>query len=89
MRDANTGHAPVRDYPEPGSTFIQWKGTEVCMDLVCLCGKSFHVDDEFTYAVRCPYCSRVLRLGTQVAVAEADDSYSGVVVDVSVWDAGD
>ena len=38
--------------------FIQWKGTDVCMDCYCECGKNFHVDATFAYAVECPACHR-------------------------------
>lgn len=38
--------------------FIQWKGTNVCADYYCACGKHFHVDDYFAYAVQCPHCER-------------------------------
>lgn len=32
---------------------IQWKGTEVCMDLDCSCGIHSHIDAEFAYSFRC------------------------------------
>jgi hypothetical protein len=44
--------------PPKGSPhgWIQWKGTQVCMDIRCSCGVLSHVDDEFTYYVECPSC---------------------------------
>lgn len=33
--------------------WIQWKGTNVCIDLHCECGAHGHVDAEFLYFVRC------------------------------------
>ncbi len=39
--------------------WIQWKGTEVCMDVHCACGELTHVDAEFAYNVQCPVCLRV------------------------------
>lgn len=83
MSDVATGDTPVRNYGEPGSTFIQWKGTEVCMDLICVCERHLHVDAGFAYAVRCPYCARVLVIGTRVAVMEDDGRYAGVIIDVA------
>lgn len=67
--------APIeaRPYGDPGSTFIQWKGTAVCMDLICLCGEGHHVDATFAYAVKCAACGRTLVLGTAVTVREARD----------------
>ena len=43
--------------PEPG-TFVQWKGTDICMDWWCACGTGQHVDGYGVYAVRCVYCAR-------------------------------
>lgn len=54
-------------------TFIQWKGTEVCMDFTCECGNSFHIDDEFAYCVKCLACGKVWKLGTQVSTEELKD----------------
>lgn len=44
-----------RDWPRP-SVYIQWKGTEVCLDFHCVCGpgKIGHFDGGFAYAVKCP-----------------------------------
>ena len=39
--------------------WVQWKGTNVCMDLHCGCGRMSHIDASFTYSVKCPYCDRV------------------------------
>jgi len=38
---------------------IQWKGTEVCMDVYCECGEHSHVDGWFAYHVKCPKCGAV------------------------------
>ena len=39
--------------------WIQWKGTNVCMDIHCRCGEISHIDAEFCYYVKCPYCNTV------------------------------
>ena len=39
--------------------WIQWKGTDVCMDVCCACGHLSHIDADFTYHVKCPECGRV------------------------------
>lgn len=41
------------------SMFIQWKGTDVCIELTCPCGYDGHYDGFFLYAWRCPECRRV------------------------------
>jgi hypothetical protein len=38
--------------------FIQWKGTDVCMDFHCTCGEQYHFDGFFAYAVKCN-CGKV------------------------------
>lgn len=43
---------------ERPNAWIQWKGTEVCMDVYCSCGEQFHVDAEFAYYVKCPHCGQ-------------------------------
>lgn len=47
--------------PKSGEPFaaIQWKGTNVCMDIHCECGKHSHIDEEFVYHVKCPSCGKV------------------------------
>lgn len=46
--------------------FIQWKGTDVCLDLHCPCGYHGHLDADFTYHVRCGGCGAIYEMGTQV-----------------------
>ena len=36
--------------------FIQWKGTDVCMDFHCDCGEHNHFDGGFAYVVKCAKC---------------------------------
>ena len=35
--------------------WIQWKGTNVCMDIHCKCGMLTHIDADFAYHVKCPH----------------------------------
>jgi hypothetical protein len=46
--------------------FIQWKGTDACLDFYCVCGAHCHVDDMFAYYVKCPHCESVYEMGAQV-----------------------
>jgi len=39
--------------------FIQWKGTDVCMDFHCECGHHNHYDDYFAYVVKCRECGNL------------------------------
>lgn len=43
----------------PNGAFIQWKGTDVCMDFDCECGYHNHYDGLFAYEVKCGNCGSV------------------------------
>lgn len=38
--------------------FVQWKGTDVCLDFYCDCGRHSHFDGYFCYAFKCE-CGQV------------------------------
>ena len=42
-----------------GTRYLQWKGTNVCMDGICICGQQGHLHGDFVYFLRCPACGRV------------------------------
>lgn len=48
---------------------IQWKGTEVCIDLHCPCGHLGHYDGEFFYFYRCPKCKKAYRVDDYVELS--------------------
>jgi hypothetical protein len=48
--------AALRGQPH---AWIQWKGTDVCMDVHCKCGEHFHIDGFFAYSVKCPSCGHI------------------------------
>lgn len=54
--------------------WIQWKGTEVCMDVHCKCGKSFHIDATFAYNVKCPECETIYAVNGHVELIEMLDT---------------
>lgn len=47
---------------KPPEAYIQWKGTDVCMDVFCPCGAEAHFHGYFAYAVRCCSCNAVWAL---------------------------
>ena len=59
----------TRELPRP-HIFVQWKGTDVCADLYCICGKQFHLDCEFMYAVECPFCKRKYEVSAMIEIRE-------------------
>jgi hypothetical protein len=52
--------------------FIQWKGTDVCMDVYCKCGYSFHVDGYFSYSVKCPNCQSSYECDSHIKLTELE-----------------
>jgi len=68
----------IKEVPRP-HTFIQWKGTDVCMDVYCVCGDQFHIDADFAYAIQCPHCKRRYEMSTRVEMREmsTDETWEG------------
>ena len=46
--------------------WIQWKGTDVCMDIRCECGEHLHYDGDFLYEVQCPHCGQAYAVNGHV-----------------------
>jgi len=53
--------------------WIQWKGTNVCMDFTCACGKGAHIDQYFAYFILCPHCGRIYEANGYVEMIERPD----------------
>lgn len=60
--------------------WIQWKGTDVCMDVYCKCGKHFHIDAEFAYYVKCPKCKTVYMCNGHIELIEIENEPENCVV---------
>jgi hypothetical protein len=52
--------------------WVQWKGTQVCMDVHCKCGELTHVDAEFCYHVKCGKCGTVYMVNGHVELIELE-----------------
>jgi hypothetical protein len=65
---------------EETHAFIQWKGTDVCMDFWCNCGAQCHFDGYGAYCVRCPHCKTIWQMPSHLFPRKADDqTYPGHV----------
>jgi hypothetical protein len=53
---------------------LQWKGTAVCMDIYCKCGHQSHIDEEFTYYIKCPNCETVYYCNPHIEFIEITES---------------
>lgn len=50
--------------------WVQWKGTNVCMDVYCDCGVHGHIDDDFVYHVKCRKCGRAYYCNGHIELVE-------------------
>ena len=56
-----------QDNPEGDAHgWIQWKGTDVCIDLHCKCGYHGHFDGDFFYFYECQFCHAKYAVGQNV-----------------------
>lgn len=58
--------------PKP-QVFIQWKGTNVCLDFTCECGHHGHFDGYFAYVLRCTYCGKTWEMPFHLYPRETND----------------
>ena len=67
-----------RSVPKPGQghAWIQWKGTDVCMDVRCRCGAHGHVDASFAYFYKCLACGDTFAVGQTVRLYALDEEYA-------------
>lgn len=67
--------------------WIQWKGTDVCMDVTCKCGHGFHIDADYAYHVKCGACGTVYMCSGYIELIELEEEpNSSVVLDDSFED---
>lgn len=72
----------VRSAPQ---VFVQWKGTDACLDFTCTCGYSGHYDGMFAYGLKCFHCGAIYTMphtfglipggAAESAVQETDGSH--------------
>ena len=71
----------VHDFPDDGPHgWVQWKGTEACVDLHCACGAHGHFDGMFMYRVRCKDCGRRYVVGQVVKLIEVTPENEGLAM---------
>lgn len=52
--------------------WIQWKGTNVCMDMHCECGHHSHFDAASCYHIKCPGCGQVYECDGHITLHKLD-----------------
>lgn len=60
------------EYRDQAHGAIQWKGTDVCIDIRCDCDETFHIDAEFMYNIECPYCGRVYLCNNHIELIQLE-----------------
>ncbi len=53
--------------------WIQWKGTDLSMDVHCKCGCTSHVESDFVYNVKCPECGTIYFCNGNIELIEVPD----------------
>ena len=60
-----------KDRPD---AFIQWKGTDSCLDVYCTCGEQFHFDGYFAYELTCGNCGQTYELPNTLRIHPVEPS---------------
>lgn len=60
--------------------WVQWKGTDVCMDIHCKCGHHSHIDAYFAYHVKCPKCGTVYMCNGHIELIELEQEPENCVI---------
>ena len=45
--------------PTEAHVFLQFKNTDICIDIYCTCGEQCHYDGYFARFVKCAYCGQM------------------------------
>jgi len=64
-----------KDYEKkwkPPYAWLQWKGTDCCVDIYCVCGAQLHYDGDFMYYIQCPKCKRYFECDAHIKLFEVD-----------------
>ena len=61
--------------------WVQWKGTDVCMDVHCKCGAHCHIDADFAYHVKCMECGTVYMCNGHIELIELEETPDSCVVE--------
>ena len=67
-------------YKDKPHGWVQWKGTDVCMDVHCKCGHHSHIDADFAYFVKCPKCGTVYMCNGHIELIEVEQEPDNCVI---------
>lgn len=67
--------------------WLQWKGTDVCMDIHCTCGALGHLHGLFAYTIKCGHCGKRYELSGHIEFQELIGPHEdGACEDKVFWD---
>ena len=69
------------DTEKDAHAWVQWKGTDVCLDVRCACGFLGHIDADFVYYVKCPRCQKTYECNGHIELIEVDASAADVDIE--------
>ena len=72
-----------KKYKDEPHGWVQWKGTDVCMDIYCSCGHHSHIDSEWAYNVKCPSCGKVYSCNGHIELIELEQEPEDCVIEGS------
>jgi len=58
--------------------WVQWKNTNVCMDVHCKCGHMSHIDEMFVYSIKCPNCGTCYMVNGHIELIEIEEEPENV-----------
>lgn len=67
-------------YKDKPHGWIQWKGTDVCMDIHCKCGYHSHIDASFTYHIQCPKCKTIYACNDHIELIELEQAPENYII---------
>lgn len=71
MEYLSIGKTPVNEVlNEKPHGWIQFKGTDICLDVHCKCGNLTHIDGDFIYFLECSACGAVYELNGHIELIE-------------------
>lgn len=53
--------------------FLQYKNTDICIDMYCECGYQSHFDGTFANIVKCPHCGELWSMPCILPVKRTSD----------------
>lgn len=72
-KDKNEAWKIQETYEDQPHGWIQWKGTDVCMDIHCKCGCLVHIDTDFAYFVKCLECNTIYFCNGHIELIEIEE----------------